>query len=65
MKIVHSKKFLKQTAKLDKKIYLKLEVALRLFAVDQFHPSLRNHSLQGDFSHLRSIDITGDWRAIY
>lgn len=36
-----------------------------LFIEDPDHPSLRNHSLKGKFSGYRSIDITGDYRAIF
>ncbi len=29
------------------------------------HPSLRNHSLIGKYTGFRSIDVTGDWRAVF
>lgn len=52
-----------------KKVPLKIKVAFRkrleLFIQDQFHSILNNHSLKGRLSGYRSINITGNWRAIY
>jgi addiction module RelE/StbE family toxin len=39
--------------------------ARELFLEDSAHSSLRDHSLRGEFSGYRSINITGDYRAIY
>jgi addiction module RelE/StbE family toxin len=38
---------------------------LALFIVEPDHPSLRNHPLKDKFAGVRSIDVTGDWRALY
>lgn len=38
---------------------------LQLFRVDSTHPVLRNHQLKDRYAGFQSIDITGDWRAIY
>ena len=38
---------------------------LEIFLDEPFHPQLRNHPLTGRYSGYRSIDVTGDWRAIY
>jgi len=38
---------------------------LALFLANPHHPTLRNHSLQGRYQGYRSINITGDFRAIY
>lgn len=38
---------------------------LRLFMDDPFSPLLNNHALQGEVAGLRSINISGDWRALY
>ena len=38
---------------------------LQLFRDDPDHPSLRNHPLKDKFAEVRSIDVTGDWRALY
>jgi addiction module RelE/StbE family toxin len=42
-----------------------LRDALDLFSEDPTHPSLRNHSLTGEYAGFRSIDVTEDWRAVY
>ena len=36
-----------------------------IFQNDQFHYSLNNHALSGEFEGVRSIDITGDMRVHY
>lgn len=38
---------------------------LALFKVDRHHPQLHDHALTGPWEGHRSINITGDWRAIY
>ncbi len=65
MRIKYSKKFKKQFERVDKKIKLAFEERLRLFAVNPQHPMLRNHQLTGQLQAYHSINITGDWRAIY
>lgn len=65
MHVQFSKKFSKQYDKAGSKIQHIFDQRLRIFAQNQFHPLLNNHSLIGKFSGFRSINITGDWRAIY
>lgn len=36
-----------------------------LFLGNPFHPLLNNHALGGEYAGCRSINITGDCRAIY
>lgn len=38
---------------------------LRLFRADPYHELLDNHPLKGKLKNYRSIDITGNIRAIY
>jgi addiction module RelE/StbE family toxin len=38
---------------------------LQLFHDDPDHPALRSHALRDEYAGFRSIDVTGDWRAIY
>lgn len=33
--------------------------------MDPFHPQLSNHGLHGEYAGVRSINIGGDWRALY
>ncbi|MEK7115452.1 MAG: hypothetical protein AAB862_00695, partial [Patescibacteria group bacterium] len=36
-----------------------------LFLKDKFHPLLNNHSVENRFPGCRSINVTGDYRAIF
>jgi addiction module RelE/StbE family toxin len=65
MKINYSKKFFKQYGRCDEKIKQAFKQKLVLFEKNKFHPQLNNHQLRGKFSHCRSINITGDWRALF
>ncbi len=38
---------------------------LEIFIEDPFDPRLRNHPLKGKLKGYRSINITGDWRALF
>lgn len=60
-----SRKFKKQYAKAPKNIQTSFQKKLKLFQKDKFIPSLNNHALTGSLKGLRSINITGDWRAVF
>ena len=55
------KKFKKFNLKIQRAFYRKLE----LFSTNAFHPELNNHALKGRYTGYRSINITGDIRAIF
>jgi mRNA-degrading endonuclease YafQ of YafQ-DinJ toxin-antitoxin module len=59
------KKFIKQFSKLPKKVQEHFYERLDLFKDDPFDPMLNNHELSGVLKNVRSINITGDIRAIY
>lgn len=65
MKIKFSKEFLKQYKKADIRVRQRVDEKLLIFEKNPMDPSLRNHPLHGTYLGERSIDITGDWRAIY
>ena len=65
MKVKFSKKFAKQYDRANSKIKTSFDKRLKLFLQNPFHPLLNNHSLSGKLSGYRSINVTGDWRAIY
>lgn len=65
MVVEYDKKFLKQYDKADPKIRLAFKKRRRLFQENPFDPQLRNHALSGRYHGFRSINITGDWRALY
>jgi mRNA-degrading endonuclease YafQ of YafQ-DinJ toxin-antitoxin module len=37
----------------------------KIFLDNPFNPQLNNHHLSGQLNKYRSINITGDWRALY
>ena len=52
-------------AKLPEKIRQKYKERRSIFIENKFHPVLDNHSLTGKYEGCRSIDITGNYRAIF
>jgi len=65
MLVRYSARFKKQFKKLPKSIHIKAHKRFALFMSDPTHPLLHNHKLKGVYSGYRSINITGDIRAIY
>ncbi len=65
MRIRFSKKFKKKYKKLPSKIKSSCDKKISIFIENPNNIFLKNHSLVGKFQGLRSISITGDWRAIY
>jgi addiction module RelE/StbE family toxin len=65
MNIQYSKSFKSQYKKSPKFIQEKFKERVDLLLIDKFNTILNNHSLSGDLSRNRSINISGDWRAIF
>ena len=65
MTVSYSKNFLKQAKKLSPELRQKLLERVAIFARNPLHPALRNHALKGKWRAYRSVDITGDVRALY
>jgi addiction module RelE/StbE family toxin len=65
MRLVYSKDFLKQAAKLPKEAQRKLDKLIGLLASDPFHPLLHSKPLSGELSMTYSFRITRDWRVIF
>jgi addiction module RelE/StbE family toxin len=57
--------FKKEYQKLKEPVKQKFSLRLKIFADDLYHPTLNNHGLAGRYKGYRSINITGDIRAIY
>jgi mRNA-degrading endonuclease YafQ of YafQ-DinJ toxin-antitoxin module len=57
--------FLKRFRKLPLKIQEKFGERLELFLKNPTEPSLNNHSVEKRFPECRSINVTGDYRAIF
>ncbi len=65
MKIILDDRFVKRFDKLPKKIKEQFQERRDLFLKNPFHPLLDNHALHGAYAGYRSINITGNFRAIY
>ena len=65
MNIKYSKTFAKQMQKAPKSIQDAFCERLTMFLHSPFDPILHNHALKGKFLGRRSINISGDWRAIF
>lgn len=65
MVVKYTKDFIKDSRRLTVGQKEKLKIRLKLFGQDQFDPVLNNHSLTGKYSGYRSINVTGDLRAIF
>ena len=65
MRIEYSKKFLKLYKKVPILVKKRLIERIKLFEKNREAVTLHDHRLKGKWSGLRSINITGDWRAIY
>ena len=60
-----SKRFEKDFKKSPRKIQISFRNRLEIYLTDKFNPILNNHSLSGKYNGYRSINVTGDWRAIF
>jgi mRNA interferase YafQ len=65
MKISYSKNFIKQSKKLSPDIRAKLVQRVTQFSHNPLDSQLRDHPLKGKYKQYRSIDVTGDYRALY
>lgn len=65
MQIRYSKKFIKEFKKCPTNIQNSFKKRLIVFLNCPNHSLLNNHSLVGQLKGYKSINITGDWRAIF
>lgn len=65
MQIRYLPKFKKQYKKLPKGIQRQFDERLKLFLSDPTDPRLRVHPLKGDYVGYWSMNVNGDFRAIY
>ena len=65
MNVIFHKRFEKAVQKLPPKVKQKIVERLSLFTNDPLNHQLRNHALNTPYKGSYSIDITGDYRAIY
>jgi addiction module RelE/StbE family toxin len=65
MNVLFHNNFKKHYRKLSKNVQRRTDERLVLFRQDPFNALLNNHGLFGKYLGCRSINITGDLRAIY
>ena len=65
MNVVFHKRFEKLAAKLPLRVKQKMVERILLFVQDPLNSQLRGHALYTPYKGSFSIDITGDYRAIY
>ncbi len=65
MRIDYHKNFTKQYKKLSSKFQSKFNERLKIFVANPITPELNNHALHGEYLGYRSINITGDLRAVF
>jgi addiction module RelE/StbE family toxin len=65
MQIKYHKTFKKQYKKLRPNIQDKFDSRLLLFTENKYHKLLSNHPVDAAYPNCRSINITGDYRALY
>ena len=65
MRIELHKNFLKSYSKLPANIREKFKERRNLFIENKFNPILNNHSVEPTYPGWRSINITGDYRALF
>ena len=65
MVIQTTKAFDKQYTKINAKIKAAFKGRVEVFKTNPFDTKLRNHALKGKYLGYRSIDISGDVRALY
>ena len=65
MRLIFHRNFEKQFTKLREGEKRRIKERLALFLDDEFNSTLNNTPLRGKYQGYRSINITGDLRAIY
>ena len=65
MEVRLHKNFKKRFKKLSPKIQEQFYERLDLFLKDKFHRVLNNHRVEKAFPNCRSINVSGDYRAIF
>ncbi len=63
--ITSNKKFNKLFSKLPDKIKNKFKKRIEIFKISQSNRTLNNHKLTGKYEGCWSINVTGNYRAIY
>lgn len=65
MRVEYKKRFQKEFKKLPTKLQERFYTRLELLLNDKFSPVLNNHSVDKAFPGCRSINVSGDYRAVF
>ncbi len=65
MRITYDPQFLRKLKKANVRIRNNAKKRLLVFSRNPNDPQLNNHVLKDEYLGHRSIDVTGNWRAIY
>jgi addiction module RelE/StbE family toxin len=65
MRVSFHKNFDRSYKKCSVKVQNQFKKRLKLFLENPYHVLLENHVLHGEWRNFRSINIAGDWRALY
>lgn len=65
MIVSYSKNFIKSAKKLSPRTRKQVTERIERISINPFDPVLRNHMLKGKWKDYGSINITGDYRALY
>ena len=65
MRVDFSRRFIKRLKKAPVEVKLQFRERFEIFKNNKFHPLLNNHALGGKYGGCRSINITGNWRAVF
>jgi len=65
VKAKFGRRFEKQFVKLPSAVQQQFSSKLETWLADPFDTRLRNHPLRGEYTGYRSINVTGDYRAVY
>ena len=65
MRVHFHRNFRRSYAKLPMKVRAQFKKRLKLFLESPFDPLLNNHALHGTWGQFRSINVTGDFRALF
>lgn len=65
MRIDYTRSFIKELKAQPVKVQEKFRNRAILFGQNKFYPLLNNHALSGEYRGFRSINISGDLRAVF
>jgi addiction module RelE/StbE family toxin len=65
LRIKYTKPFKRDLNRVSFEIKIAFREARDLFYANPYHPALRNHALTEKYAGFRSIDVTGDYRAVF